>query len=115
MISRLKDSERTRIPFAALLFDNRDLARSARMLCVILFSLMVAVTLMECVELLILPARFLRWLSIIAAVDGLGLILMEVTERGRTRLASILFVGSLSIIITVCAATRRGIHTPAPT
>ncbi|MDB6066966.1 MAG: putative Hybrid sensor histidine kinase [Pedosphaera sp.] len=115
MISRLKDSERTRIPFAALLFDNRDLARSARMLCVILFSLMVAVTLMECVELVILPARFIRWLSIIAAVDGLGLILLEVTERGRTRLASVLLVVSLSVIITVCAATRGGIHTPAAT
>ena len=57
----------------------------------------------------------LRWISTIIAVDGLGLALLTVNERGRTRFASLLLVLGLLVIITVSAATGGGIHAPAAT
>src|SRR5579872_5126790 len=99
----------------ALLSDHKEATRNARMLCVILLALITAVTLVECLEIVILPAHVLRWLSIIVAVDALGLALLEVNGRGHTRRASILLVTSLTVIITICAATRGGINTPAAT
>jgi len=70
---------------------------------------------MESLDLIVQPMQALRWLSIIVAVDGLGLALLGVNERGRTRLASKLLVVGLLAIVTVSAATAGGIHSPAAT
>lgn len=104
-----------RFSFTDLLVDRRPATRGARMLCVILLILMFAVTLGECVELILLPHHVFRWLSILAIVDGGGLFLLELNERGSTRLASKLLVGALAVMITICAVTGGGMNTPAAT
>ena len=77
--------------------------------------MLVVTILMECFDLITEPMQALRWLSTVAAVDGLGLALLGVNERGRTRLAKILLVSGLLVIVTVSAATGGGIHAPAAT
>ncbi len=91
------------------------MAQNSRLLYVIILMLMLAVTFVECVDLVLFPTHVVRCLSILAAVDALGLALLGVNQRGQTRLASIMLVLSLSAIITVSAATAGGIHTPAAT
>lgn len=101
--------------FTDLLMDRRPATRGARMFCAIVLALMFAVTIGECLELMVLPAHVFRWLSILAVVDGVGLALLEMNERGRTKLASKILVGTLWVMITICAATAGGIRTPAAT
>ncbi|HZV36692.1 MAG TPA: sensor histidine kinase [Verrucomicrobiae bacterium] len=105
----------TRFSIYDLLSDRRALTRSARMLCVILLSLMIAVTIGECVEIVLLPMHVFHWLAILTVVDGGGLALLEMNERGHTRAASKLLVIGLALLITVSAATGGGMHTPAAT
>lgn len=111
----MKSGSVTRISFYDLLADRRAVTRSARMLCVILLSLMFAVTVGECIELVLLPTHVFRWLSILLVVNGGGLALLEMNEHGRTRGASKLLVLGLFLLITVSAVTGGGIHTPSAT
>jgi PAS domain S-box-containing protein len=115
MIENNKESSALHLPFFAGVFGGQGLTQNARMLSAILLSLMLTVTFVEAVNLVILPIHALRWLSIIAAVDGLGLVLIGVNQRQRTRLASILLVLALPVIGTAAAATAGGIHAPAAT
>src|SRR5207302_1094731 len=85
-----RESSALHLPFFAGVFGGQGLTQNARMLSVILLSLMVTVTLVETVNMVILPVHALRWLSIIAAVDGLSLVLISVNQRQRTRLAIII-------------------------
>ncbi len=115
MIAMMKSGSVTRFSFLDLLTDRRASTRGARMLCVILLGLMLAVTVGECIEIVLLPTHVFRWLAILAVVDGGGLALLEMNERGLTRRASKLLVLAFAVLITVCAATGGGIHTPAAT
>src|SRR5580704_14473876 len=98
-----------RFSFTDLLVDRRPATRGARILCVILLSLMVVVTLGECAEIILLPRHVFRWLTMLAAVNGVGFTLLEMNERGRTRQASKILIVSLFVLITICAATGGGL------
>ncbi len=102
-------------PFFAHFLGGKAAAKGDPLLTTILLLLMLVVTVMECFDLITEPMQALRWLSTVAAVDGLGLALLGVNERGRTRLAKILLVSGLLVIVTVSAATGGGIHAPAAT
>lgn len=91
------------------------MAQGDPLLTAILLLLMLIVTVMESLDLIIQPMQALRWLSILVAVDGLGLSLLSVNERGHTRLAKKLLVLGLVVIVTGSAATAGGIHAPAAT
>src|SRR5579872_2507722 len=111
----MKPSFTMRDSLSALLFDDKETTQSARMLDGILVVIMLSLTLAECLDLVVLPVHALRWLAIIVAVDGLGFALLNLNQRGQTRLAGILLVLGLSLIATVCAATAGGIHGSAVT
>ncbi len=113
--ARSKESDATRLHFLAHFFGGKVLAHGDPLLTAILLLLMLVVTVMESLDLIVQPMQALRWLLIIAAVDGLGLSLLGVNERGRTRVASKLLVLGLLVIVTVSAATAGGIHAPAAT
>src|SRR6202007_194849 len=113
MIATLKPGAITRQFLSSFGLADHQMAQNARLLLVILLSLMLAITVTECVNLVVLPVHAFRWLSIIAAVDGLGLALLGVNQHGHARQASIMLVLALTVIVTVCAATAGGIHTPA--
>jgi PAS domain S-box-containing protein len=115
MIGNNSENGAMRLPFLARVFGGKGMTQHAGMLSVILLSLMLTVTFVECVNLVILPVHALRWLAIIAAVDGLGLVLLGVNQRQRTRQASIVLVLVLPVIGTGAAAIAGGIHAPATT
>ncbi len=103
------------LPFPAQFFGSKAIGRGDPLLAAVLLLLMLVVTVTESLDIIIHPMQAMRWLSIIVAVDGLGLALLGVNERGRTRLASKLLVAGLLMIVTVAAATAGGIHAPAAT
>jgi PAS domain S-box-containing protein len=110
-----KEDGATRLPFLAHFFGGKAISSGDPLLTAVLLLLILVVTVMESFDLIIQPTQALRWILIIATVDGLGLALLGVNERGRTRLASIVLVAGLLLIITVAAATAGGIHSPAAT
>lgn len=113
--ARGKESGAKRLHFLTHFFGGMPIVNGDPLLTAILLLLMLIVTVMESLDLVVQPMQALRWLSIIAAVDGLGLALLSVNERGRTRLAKKLLVVGLLVIVTVSAATAGGIHAPAAT
>ena len=105
----------SRFPFLTHLLGGKAIGRGDPLLTSILLLLMLVVTVMESLDLITDPMQALRWISTIIAVDGLGLVLLSVNERGQRRLASRLLVLGLMLIVTVSAATAGGIHAPAAT
>jgi signal transduction histidine kinase len=115
MFRTLKSGSVARFSLHDLLVDRRAATRAPRMFCVIVLSMMLAVSAAQCLELVLLPMHVFRWLGILAVVDGGGMALLEMNERGYTRGASKLLVTGLWLLITVCAATSGGIHSPSAT
>ena len=110
-----KENGAINLPFPAHFFGSKAIGRGDPLLAAVLLLLMLVVTVTESLDIITQPMHAMRWLSIIVAVDGLGLTLLSVNERGRTRLGSKLLVSGLLVIVTVAAATAGGIHAPAAT
>ena len=72
-------------------------------------------TLFLVIGLMVLPQNVLRVLVVVGFLNTLGILLMWLNRNGRTREASILFVGGFLILIPALASTGGGIRAPAVT
>jgi PAS domain S-box-containing protein len=71
-----------------------------------------AFTIMELIDIIILPANTLRWLKIIAFVNTFSLVLMFLSWRGHTRLAAFILIIVMTLLVTMVAVTGGGIRAP---
>ncbi|MBI3363585.1 MAG: PAS domain S-box protein [Ignavibacteriae bacterium] len=103
-------------PFASPVFPDEEQTRLANLLFRLLWPWMLTVTVFGGIlAVVLLPANTVRWIAIVAAVDGAGITSLALTSQGRVRLASVLFIFQFWLIISVFALTAGGIHAPAVT
>ena len=74
---------------------------------------MFLVTVIELLDVCLLPENRWRWILMILAVDAGNLSLIELNRRGRTHLASVLAVAELWLIATLVILTGGGLWSPA--
>ena len=96
-------------------FEDEEKTQTARLLHVILWTLILAVTSIATMGIILVPEYVIRGGLIIGSVDATSLVLLGLTRRGYTRLTSILLVVSLWVIVTALALTANGVHAPAIT
>ena len=95
-------------------FDvDEERTYNARLLYVILWTLIPLITLVGLAATIVLPVTVQRWLLLASIVDITSLGLLAMTRSGYTRLASLVLVMTLWSVATISAATAGGIHAPA--
>jgi PAS domain S-box-containing protein len=101
--------------FSAPVFADQEKSAHSRILhLAICGTVFVAVSLLTLI-MIFDPATVSRAASAAAFVFSMGLILLHINRRGRTRSAAMLFAGSLIATITVLAITAGGVHSPGVT
>jgi PAS domain S-box-containing protein len=101
--------------FAAPVFADKEKSAHSRILhLVICGTAFVAVSLLTLI-MIFEPATVSRAASAAAFIASMGLILLHINRRGRTRSAAMLFAGGLIATITVLAITAGGVHSPGVT
>src|SRR5262245_17384083 len=96
--------------FAAPIFASEEQTQRARVFCSVVLITMILVTGIFPIIMLEQPSTTAPALYAMVAVDTLGLAMLELNRRGRTRLASVLFVGGLVTVVTTMALTAGGIR-----
>src|SRR5690348_15284561 len=91
-------------------FADEEKTQRARSLYVILWTLLLGLTSFGFLFIFLLPENTSRMLAIIFGIDFSGLILLALTRRGRTRLASILLIAVLWVVITSAVITAGGVY-----
>jgi PAS domain S-box-containing protein len=94
-------------------FADDEQTRTAYLLHFILWMLVCAVTIMELMDIIILQANILRWLSIIIIVNAVSFLLMFLSWKGHTRFASSVLMIGMTMMLTILAITGGGIRTPS--
>jgi PAS domain S-box-containing protein len=101
--------------FSAPVFADQEKSAHSRILhLVICGTVFVAVSLLALI-MIFEPATVSRAASAAAFILSMGLILLQINRRGRTRSAAMLFAGGLIATITVLAVTAGGVHSPGVT
>jgi PAS domain S-box-containing protein len=93
-------------------FADEEQNQTAYLLHVLLWTVIFAITIMELIDIIILPANTLRWLTMIAIVNPFSLALMFLSWRGHTRLAAFILIIGMTLFNTRVAMTGGGIRAP---
>src|SRR5689334_22254138 len=91
-------------------FADEEKTQRARALYVILWTLLFGLTSFGILYIFLLPENTLRMLAITLGIDASCLILLALTQRGATRLASILTIVVLWFFITSAVVTAGGVY-----
>jgi putative nucleotidyltransferase with HDIG domain len=97
-------------------FKDQDKTRSSLIIFGILWTIIIAVTLRETIDLALFPENTLRWLSIILIVDISCMILLRLNKKGLSKLCGILLTLILWALFIVLLVTGKGLNdstTPA--
>lgn len=94
-------------------FADDEKTQSARSLYVILWTLLFGLTFFGALFMVLMPDNFLRILELILGINISCLILLALTRRGSTYLASISTVAVLWALVTLAVLTAGGIHAPS--
>jgi PAS domain S-box-containing protein len=92
---------------------DEEHTHQAWVLHVLLWSSMVAITVILLLDLVLLPENRARWIMMIVAVDAGSLFCIALNHLGRTRLASLLLAVELWLIVTLVLLTGGGLRSPA--
>lgn len=95
------------------LLTDEGQTQIARLLFVILWTLIVSSTALALLGLLVSPENTLRVVLFIGGLDTINLILLSLTQRGQTRPASVLLGVELWALVTGYAWISGGIYSPA--
>jgi PAS domain S-box-containing protein len=93
-------------------FIDEEQNQTARQMHFILWTIILAATLLIPVLVLVVPDAAHRWWVMAGGIDALCLVLLALSHRGYTRLASILFVLFSMIVISEIAFTSGGVRSP---
>jgi PAS domain-containing protein len=96
-------------------FDSEEQSQHARMFHTVACTTMLVAILFILPIMILLPGFTVRGLTTIVFVNTMGVILLVLNRWGRTRSASLLFVGGLILLIAALASTAGGIRAPAVT
>lgn len=99
--------------FAPPLFEDDDLNQRAWLLYTILWVTTLAVLLYFTTVYVFHPEFWKRGLYLLVPIEGMGLLCLDLTRRGRIRLGGFLFAATMWIVVTALAATGGGVHGPA--
>jgi PAS domain S-box-containing protein len=94
---------------------SEEQTQRATMTHAIVWTTMIATTLTITMMAIVLPRNIVRTAVTVACVNTLGVVILLLNRRGRTREASILFVGGLLMLVAALAPTAGGIRAPAVT
>jgi PAS domain S-box-containing protein len=98
--------------FAAPIFADPEQALRSRILHIVISGTILVAVSVAALILIVQPAR---GVSSAAFIFFLGLVLLHLNRRGRTRLAAMLFAGGLIAVMTVLAVTAGGVRSPGVT
>ena len=98
--------------FAAPVLADTEQAERANILRIVINGTVLATVSLVTLIMVHHPAGALRGMCTVAFVSSLGLILLHLNRRGRTRLAAALFVSGLIALITVLAIGAGGVRSP---
>ena len=101
--------------FEPPILASEEQTQRARMFHAIAGTTVLITTLFLVIGLIVLPQNVLRVLVVVGFLNTLGILLMWLNRNGRTREASILFVGGFLFLIPALASTGGGIRAPAVT
>ena len=79
---------------------------------IVVVMTMTVVTILFTIVGLIQPSIARRAIVAMTLIDGVGIIGISMTLRGRTRLASQLFIGLLVLLVTIMAVSAGGVRSP---
>jgi PAS domain S-box-containing protein len=99
--------------FSPPTFQDNEKTRNAKFFYSLLIGSALIITLLEIIELIVLPQNYLRWIFIIVIYNFGCLILLFLNRKGYYRLASFVFVVFLFIIIFVLAWSAGSLKSPA--
>ena len=94
-------------------FADEGKTLNARLTWEILLILMAAVTVVQLIEIFVVPANAGRWLTVIGVVNVTGLIYLLMVYRGYVTQASYALVLTIWALVTVLSISAGGIHAPA--
>ena len=101
--------------FVPPVFASEEQTQRARMLHAVVLMTMVISTVFLITIMIEQPAALLRSLFSASSVNLLGVVMLAVNRRGRTRMASVLFVTGIVLVLTILAPTDGGIRASAVT
>src|SRR3954469_18244726 len=101
--------------FAAPALVELQQAERSRILQIVIIGTMLATVSLVSPIMLFEPAAVWRGMGTIAFVCSLGVALLYLNRRGRTRLAAMLFVSGLIALMTVLAVRAGGVRSPGVT
>ncbi len=96
--------------FAPPVFASEEQTQRARVFRTVVLISMLVVTVFFPIIMVQQPSTIPRGIFALLVVDALGLVLLEVSRRGQTHLASVLFISGLVLLVTVMALTAGGIR-----
>jgi PAS domain S-box-containing protein len=98
--------------FAAPVLADPEQAERANILCLVIIGTVLVIVSLIALIMVLQPAAAFRGICVIAFVSALGLILLYLNRRGRTRLAAWLFVSGLIALMTTLAVGAGGVRSP---
>ena len=101
--------------FAPPVFASEEEIQRARVFRTVVLITMLLVTAFFPIIMIQQPSTIPRGTYALVVVDVLGVVLLEVSRRGRTHLASMLFIAGLVLLVTSMALTAGGIRSPGAT
>ena len=101
--------------FKPPIFASEEQTQRAAMIHTIAWTMMIVTTLTIAMMAVVLPQNIVRAFVTVGSMNILGVIVLLLSRRGRTRAASILFVGGLLMLVAALAPTAGGIRAPAMT
>ena len=97
------------------MFTSEEPAQRSRLFRQVTIGVMSVATTVLVLVMFVQPAKGVRAVVALAAVNALGLVLLAVNRRGYTRAASITLVAGLIALITTLSLTAGGIRNPSVT
>ena len=101
--------------FAPPIFASEEETKRARVFRDVVLMTMLIVSALFPIIMVGQPSTIPRALYALIVLDTLGLILLEVSRRARTHVASVLFISGLVLLVTTMALTAGGIRSVGAT
>jgi PAS domain S-box-containing protein len=90
-------------------FQDNEINRKATIFYNLVIATMVIVSFMECIEMIVLPLNYMRWLIVIGCINFICMLLLYLNKKGLTTIASYFYSVSILILLFILSWTGGGI------